>query len=79
MSLTARSLSITVPDTLIGVGNGRLRSVIKNGNHTSTYNWAVVNPINNYDIVPYIGKYVHWSEVFDGEKGKLDCNYWVLQ
>ncbi len=73
------SLSITVPDTLIAVGNGRLRNIIKNNNHTNTYVWAVVNPINNYNIIPYIGKYVHWSEVYDGEKGKLDCDYWVLQ
>ncbi len=37
-----------------------------------------MNPINNYDIIPYIGKYVNISEVYDGEKGKLDVNYWVL-
>ena len=72
-------LHITVPDTLVGVGNGRLKSTVKNDNHTTTYTWAVVNPINNYTIVPYVGKYVHWSEVYEGEKGKLDCDYWVLR
>jgi aminopeptidase N len=73
------TLRITVPDTLVGVGNGRLVSTIKNNDLTITYVWTVVNPINNYNIVPYIGKYVHWSEVFQGEKGKLDCDYWVLK
>jgi len=43
-----------------------------------TYVWNVVNPINNYDIIPYIGKYVNWHEEYAGEKGKLDCNFWVL-
>jgi len=43
-----------------------------------TYTWAVVNPINNYDIIPYIGKYVTWHEDFQGEKGKLDCDFWVI-
>jgi aminopeptidase N len=71
-------LHITVPDSLMGVGNGRLRSAKPNGNGTTTYTWVVVNPINSYDIIPYIGKYVNWHKEFAGEKGKLDCNYWVL-
>jgi aminopeptidase N len=71
-------LRITVPDTLVGIGNGRLKDKKANGNGTATYTWAVTNPINSYDIIPYIGKYVNWSSVFDGEKGKLDCSYWVL-
>ncbi len=45
---------------------------------TSTYHWRVVNPINNYDIIPYIGKYVTWHENYAGLKGNLDCDYWVL-
>ena len=39
----------------------------------------MVDPINNYDIaIPYIGKYVTWHEDYNGVKGKLDCDYWVL-
>ena len=72
------SLTMIVPDTLNGIGNGRLRSMIKNNDATATYTWAVKNPINNYNIIPYIGKYVNWTETFDGEKGELDCSYWVL-
>jgi len=72
------SLSIIVPDTLMGVGNGRLISTVKNNDNTATYKWEVKNPINNYNIIPYIGKYVNFGEVFDGAKGKLDCNYWVM-
>lgn len=72
-------MHITVADTLMCVGNGRYRGKINNGDGTATYDWAVVNPINNYNIIPYIGKYVHFGEVYDGEKGKLDMDYWVLQ
>jgi len=72
------SLSITVADTLVAVGNGKLKEKKLNGDQTITYTWAVVNPINNYNIIPYIGKYVNWHEDFAGEKGKLDCDYYVL-
>ncbi len=72
------SLTITVPDTLIAVGNGRLKNKKINNDGTATYKWEVVNPINNYDIIPYIGKYANWNEVYKGEKGNLDCSFWVL-
>jgi len=72
------SLSIMVPDTLVAVGNGRLKNKTTNNHGTTTYTWEVKDPINNYNIIPYIGKYVNWSDTFQGEKGKLDLNYWVL-
>ncbi len=72
------SLSITVADTLVAVGNGRLHNTNNNGNGTTTYTWQVVNPINNYNIIPYIGKYIHWHKDYPGLKGNLDCDYYVL-
>jgi aminopeptidase N len=71
-------LQMTVPDTLVAVGNGRLVEKKSYSPGTETWKWEVKNPINSYNIVPYIGKYVNWKETFDGEKGKLDCDYWVL-
>ena len=71
-------LSITVPDTLTAVGNGRLIEKKENKNSTATWTWEVKDPINNYNIVPYIGKYAHWSDNFTGEKGDLTLDYWVL-
>ncbi len=71
-------MHITCPDTLMCVGNGRYRGKISNNDGTATYDWAVTEPINNYCIIPYIGKYVHFGEVFKGEKGDLDMDYWVL-
>lgn len=72
------SITMTVPDTLVAVAMGRLQSKKANGDGTATYKWAVVNPISNYCIIPYIGKYVNWGETYKGEKGNLDINYWVL-
>ena len=72
------SLVMTVPDTLVAVGNGRLESKKSFSPGTMTWRWTVKNPINIYNLVPYIGKYVNWTETFQGEKGALDCSYWVL-
>lgn len=71
-------IHISCPKDLVAVSNGRLRSTVINDS-TTTYTWAVVNPINNYNIIPYIGKYVNFSEVYAGEKGALDMSYWVLE
>ncbi len=71
------TISVTIPDSLVAVANGRLTST-KSKNGMATYTWAVSNPINNYNIIPYIGKYVHWEEKYAGENGNLDCDYWVL-
>jgi len=70
-------LRITAPKDLVAVGNGRLIETTDN-NDTKTWHWKVVNPINNYGINVNIGNYVHFGETFEGEKGKLDMDYWVL-
>jgi aminopeptidase N len=72
------SLTIKVADTLVAVGNGRLKEKNKHADGTTSWTWVVTNPINNYNIIPYIGSYVHFSDTLMGEKGKLDLDYWVL-
>jgi aminopeptidase N len=72
-------ISVNVPEKLIDVSNGRLRSVVKNRNKTRTFNWFVSNPINNYGVNINIADYAHYSEVYNGEKGPLDCDYYVLK
>jgi aminopeptidase N len=71
-------ISVTVPSHLMDVSNGRLESIEDHG-ATKTYNWFVDNPINNYGVNVNIGDYRHFSEVFDGEKGPLDMDYYVLK
>jgi len=72
-------MHITIPDDLVCVGNGSYRGRIDNGDGTATYDWAVTNPINNYNIIPYIGKYARFNEVYKGEKGDLVMDYYVLE
>ncbi|HWN88189.1 MAG TPA: M1 family metallopeptidase [Chitinophagaceae bacterium] len=74
------TIAISAPDSLVSVANGKEEKSKIETLHTinGTYIWQVKNPINNYNIIPYIGKYVNWNETYEGEKGKLDCSYWVL-
>ncbi len=72
-------ISVTVPKGLVAVSNGRLKEENQNNANSSTYVWEVKNPINNYGVNINIGNYVHFSEVYAGEKGPLDMDYWVLK
>lgn len=72
-------ISVNVPKGLMDVSNGRLQSVKHLKDGTTTYNWYVSNPINNYGVNINIGDYVSFSEKFKGEKGDLDCSYYVLR
>ncbi|GAA3740554.1 M1 family metallopeptidase [Flavobacterium ginsengisoli] len=72
-------ISVNVPGDLTDVSNGRLQSIKKQKDGTKTFNWYVANPINNYGVNINIGDYVNFSEKFKGEKGDLDCNYYVLR
>ncbi|NND16299.1 MAG: M1 family metallopeptidase [Eudoraea sp.] len=71
-------MTITCPADLIGVGNGRLLKVDDNG-ETKTYHWQVLSPINNYGVNVNIGDYVNFGEIYKGEKGPLDIQYYVLK
>jgi aminopeptidase N len=72
------SIAVTVPKNLMDVSNGKLKSIVDNSDGTKTYQWAVKNPINNYGVNINIGNYVHFSEIYAGEKGYLEMNYYVL-
>jgi aminopeptidase N len=70
--------TVNVPDTLMNISNGRLRSVRKNGLGRMDYEWFISNPINNYNIAMNIGKYVHFADTLMGENGRLTLDYYVL-
>ena len=72
-------ISVNVPKNLTNVSNGRLLSVKQLKDGTKTYNWYVSNPINNYGVNINVGDYVSFSEKYKGEKGDLDCTYYVLR
>ncbi|QDH78502.1 M1 family metallopeptidase [Echinicola soli] len=73
-------LKVEVPENLMDVSNGRLIDTKHNRKaNTKTYTWEVKNPINNYGININVGDYVHFSEKYQGEKGTLDMDYYVLR
>jgi aminopeptidase N len=74
----SQRVALTVPGAMQDVSNGRLRSATKNADGTTTYEWFVTNPINNYAIAVAAGSYAHWSEVYDGLKGPLTLDFWPL-
>ena len=71
-------ISVTNPKGLTNVSNGRLRK-LEDKDDKVTSHWFVDNPINNYGVNVNIGDYVNFSEVYKGEKGSLDMDYWVLR
>lgn len=71
------TMKIITSKDMVGVGNGRLIAK-KEENGKLAWTWQVTNPINGYSIVPSVGKYVNFKDTYNGEKGKLDLDYWVL-
>jgi len=74
----SQRISLTVPDPMTNVSNGRLRRTIPNGDGTTTYEWFVASPINNYGVAVNAGTYAHWQETFAGEAGTLTLDFWPL-
>jgi aminopeptidase N len=72
-------VSVTVPENLTAVSNGRLKKTDHSSvDKTKTFHWEVINPINNYGVNVNIGNYVNFSEKYNGKGGVLDMDYWVL-
>ena len=71
-------ISVNVPKHLTNVSNGRLRKITEYNDDTKTFDWFVSNPINNYGVNINIGDYVNFSEKYEGEKGNLDIDNYVL-
>jgi aminopeptidase N len=72
-------ISISVPKALDCIANGRSRGLIDMKDGYVKHQWFVANPINNYNVAFYIGKYAHWTDSYDGEKGKLTLDYYALK
>jgi aminopeptidase N len=74
----SQRIAITLPDSMVDVSNGRLRTTTHNPDGTTTYEWFVEDPINNYDVEVNAGQYAHWSDTFNGESGPLTLDFWPL-
>ncbi|NIY07929.1 MAG: hypothetical protein GWN02_06455, partial [Gemmatimonadetes bacterium] len=45
---------------------------------TTTFEWFVTNPINNYNVAVNAAHYAHFGDVIEGEAGVLTLDYWPL-
>lgn len=76
---TGVTMHYTCPSDLVCISNGLFVDKKNNNLGQATYTWKVTNPINNYCMIPYIGDYINMHEHFQGEKGNLEIDYWVLR
>lgn len=74
----SQRIAITVPSGITNVSNGRLRSTTPHADGTTTYEWFVANPINNYNVAVNAGAYAHFSDTYEGEDGTLALDFWPL-
>jgi aminopeptidase N len=74
-------LKVTLPkkENLIVIANGKKQFDENWLSETQHFTWQVNNPINNYNIIPYIGDYIGWNDKYKGLKGDLDIHYWALR
>ncbi len=72
-------ISVSVPNDVMNVSNGRLIKTEKDGKDYTKYHWKVSNPINNYNVALNIGDYHHAQEIYQGENGPLTIDYYVLK
>ncbi|MHB1224237.1 MAG: M1 family metallopeptidase [Gemmatimonadaceae bacterium] len=75
----SQRVSITVPGGIVDVSNGRLRDSTRNDDGTTTYEWFVSSPINNYDVAVNAGRYAHFGDVYEGADGPLTLDFWPLE
>jgi aminopeptidase N len=72
-------ISITVPEGLDNISNGRLRQVSKANKGWTRFDWFVSNPINSYNVTVNIGKFAHFGEMFVPASGDtLTMDYYVI-
>ncbi|MDE3128851.1 MAG: M1 family peptidase, partial [Gemmatimonadota bacterium] len=74
----SQRIAVTVPNPMVDVSNGRLRTVRPNGDGTTTWEWFVEEPINNYDVEVNAGDYTDYGLIYQGEDGPLTMDFWPL-
>lgn len=62
----AMGISVSIPDTLVDVSNGKFLGKTDLGDGYTRWDWFVHYPINNYDVSLNVGNYVHFSDHLGG-------------
>ena len=75
----SQRIAITVPDPMLDISNGRLRSTTHHADGSTTFEWFVANPINSYDVaINASAAYVPVRDTVDGMDGRLTVEFWPL-
>lgn len=75
----AMALHVTVPSGLVVAANGKPAGVVKNQDGTSTSNWHVSTPINNYGVALNIAPYRTIEGTYRSVTGEsVPATFWVL-
>lgn len=73
------TMRLTVPDPLFAVGPGKLTKTQKNPDHTTTYEWHMPLPINNYSLVFNAAPYELVTDAVKSVGGQtVPIHYYVL-
>lgn len=73
------SMSFTVRDPLMCVSNGRYMGSTANGNNTTTFDWFISTPINNYNVTIYAAEYALIEDTYESITGdSIPFYFWVL-
>jgi aminopeptidase N len=72
-------LSVTIPNGLMEISNGKLISKTALPNNQTRFDWYVSYPVNNYNAAIYIGDYAQFSDFKMNGKDSLAINYYCLK
>ncbi len=73
------SMSFTVSDPLMCVSNGRYMGSTANANNTTTFDWFISTPINNYNVTIYAAEYALIEDTYVSITGdSIPFYFWVL-
>ena len=71
-------LTFIVPNGYDVISNGRPRSKSTVDKDFVSQSWFVSNPINNYDVTFYLGKFFHFSDTITNKLGQYPLDYYAL-
>lgn len=72
-------IRIRVPSTLKAISNGKFIGMTAHRDNTSTWEWFVSTPVNNYGIALNIAPYKEISGEYQSVSGdKIPVTFWVL-
>ncbi|MDZ7742262.1 MAG: M1 family aminopeptidase [Bacteroidota bacterium] len=72
-------MSFTVQDPLMCVSNGQYLGSVPNANGTTTFNWFISTPINNYNVSIYAADFMLIEDNYMSTIGdSIPFRFWVL-